>query len=65
MEKMVLSKNEWVKFFEAYSIMLILNPKSEYRNPSVICFALHGINPKQYLNTKFKTYHRDTLTVHT
>ena len=40
---MVLSKNEWVKFFESYCIMLIfINPKSEYRNP------------KQYLNTKFK-----------
>jgi len=40
---LVLSKNEWVKFFEANSIMLIfINPKSEYRNP------------KQYLNTKFK-----------
>ncbi len=46
-KNMVLSKNEWVKFFEANSIMLIfINPKSEYRNP------------KQYLNTKSQTQNK-------
>ncbi len=44
---MVLTKNEWVKFFEAYSIILIfINPKSEYRNPKQIQI-LNSQNLKQ------------------
>ncbi len=42
-------------------MLIFINPKSEARNPSVICFALHGINPKQYLNTKLQIQNKHII----